>query len=88
MGFCLILTVGQVLILSLLKFLDSQSDSSADPPDSGVQSRVSPTVEFHTVPADHSGQLSKRQCLGVCPVAHVMSPVNVRSSLWTPEETV
>ena len=59
-----------------------------DPPDSGVQPRVSPTVEFHTVPADCSGQLSKRQCLGVCPVAHVMSPVNVWSSLWTPEETV
>lgn len=78
--------VGQVLILSLLKFLDTQS--SVDPPDSGVQPRVSPTVEFHTVPADCSGQPSKRQCLGVCPVAHGMSPVNVRSSLWTPEETV
>ena len=46
--------VGQVLILSLLKFLDSQSDSSVDPPDSGVQSRVSPIVEFHTVPAQVS----------------------------------
>ena len=36
------------------QILDSQSDSSVDPPDSGVQPRVSPTVEFHTLPVQVS----------------------------------
>lgn len=63
-GFCtFILMIGQVLILPFLKFLNSWSDRSIDPPDSGIQPRISPTTEFHTVPADPSGQLSNRQCL-------------------------
>ena len=58
-GFCtFILMIGQVLILPLL---NSWSDRSIDPPDSGIQPRISPTTEFHTVPADPSGQLSNRQ---------------------------